>query len=407
MTVNHWGNPLPTQISNKNKVFALSTMLFMYTLENAPFQRYINGPVYLYIIRPILWISIGVIINNLRCFRPGGKVRHRKLIVEWSIIFGIIYVSINLFAGFMYGLGKSPYSRSLGGIIANIFYLSSWIYGKEIVRNYLINSGKKKESYIVFILIAALMTLINFNINRYRNLKDIEGIVKFLAGYLVPSFSNNLLASYLSYLGGPIPSIFYLGIIELFHWVSPILPNLKWIVSALIGILVPIFFLMGIQSIYLNSTKQIKKREKEGESLFSWIVTCIASIGIIWFVVGVFPIYPSVVATGSMEPVIMAGDMVLISRITDMDGIYNLKEGEIIQFSKGHILVSHRIIEIVEDKREGIKFKTKGDNNSTPDLELVGPQDIRGLMVYKIPKIGWPTLLIKSKSDILLEEVVY
>jgi len=42
--------------------------------------------------------------------------------------------------------------------------------------------------------------------------------------------------------------------------------------------------------------------------------------------------------------------------------------------------------------KEGISFKTKGDNNTGADTELVKPEDVKGIITYTVPKIGWPTL---------------
>jgi signal peptidase len=164
---------------------------------------------------------------------------------------------------------------------------------------------------------------------------------------------------------------------------------------------------MIFKTIYLNFTNQIKKRQQDKDDLVSWIITSIAAIGIIWFAVGVFPIYPSVIATGSMEPDIMPGDITLVEKITDMEEINNLNKGDIIQFKRDGILISHRIIEIRNDEKEGILFKTKGDNNSGPDSDLVKPQDVKGTIKYTIPKVGWLTLLIKSKDDMPLDEIVF
>jgi len=398
---------LPTKRSHKNNIIILSLLFFIYFLENSSLPQYIGSSIFLYVIKPILWIGVILIIRNFRQFKYKGKIRSKKLIIEWSIIFGIIYVCTNVFAGFIYGLGKSSYSHTLSGILMNIIYVGSALYGRELIRNYLVNSYTKKENYMVFILIAILMTLTSFNMSRYLKLKDLETLVKFFAEFFAPEFSNNIFASYLVYLGGPVPSIVYFGIIQAFHWISPILPNLQWIVTALIGILSPIFFLMSIQSIYLNATKQINKREQGEEGIVSWIITSIISIGIIWFAVGVFPIYPSVVATGSMEPTIKPGDMILVKKISNMDEINTLKVGDIILFKRGNILISHRIIEILDTDEEGVQFKTKGDKNSGPDTDLVKSADVKGLVKYVIPKIGLPTLFIKDENDIPIDEILF
>jgi len=130
------------------------------------------------------------------------------------------------------------------------------------------------------------------------------------------------------------------------------------------------------------------------------MITSIVSIGIIWFSVGVFPIYPSVIATGSMEPMIKPGDVILIKKTDDV------KLNDVVQFKRDDILIAHRIIDIVEDDK-GKSYRTKGDNNSAPDFELVKGEQIKGKVVKVVPKIGWPTLLVKSKKDVPLEKVEF
>ncbi|NLL82529.1 MAG: signal peptidase I [Tissierellia bacterium] len=398
---------IPTRLSSKRSIIAILLLLSIYILENSPIVKFIDSYTFSYIIKPILWICIAVIVWQMPNIKAKGKLKHRKLLKFWAMYFGIMYVIITLLAGLIDGLGKSPYNHALKGIFINIIFVGSALVGREFIRSYLVNSFSKKDNYVVFTLIALLMTVTNFSINKYLDVDSIKGLVQFSAEFFIPEFSNNFFATYLVFLGGPIISLIYLGIIEGFHWLSPILPNLKWITSALVGILCPTFFLMSMQSIYLSASKKIKKREQEDESPIGWIITSIISIGIIWFAVGVFPIYPSVIATGSMEPMIYPGDVIVVKKITDMKGVYNLKEGDVIQFKRDNILISHRITELVYDEEQGLLFRTKGDNNSSEDSELVKPQDLKGTIEYVVPKVGWPTLLIKSDKDIDLNIIEF
>ena len=376
-------------------------LIGIYILDNSSVATYINRVLFTYILKPLLWVGLAVLIWRMPHIKPTAKLRYKKLLYLWAFIFGVAFVLINLCAAFLDGLGKSPYDHSLIGIITNIIYVGSALAGREFARSYLINSLTKKENYLVFILVALFMTIINFSINRYTGLSSIEGAVQFIAEYFLPEFSHNIFSSYLVFLGGPIVSIIYLGIIQGFHWLSPILPNLKWINTALIGILSPIFFLMIYNSIYSNIA--LKKKQQEDEDLVSWIITSIISIVIIWFSVGVFPVYPSVIATGSMEPEIKPGDVILVEKVKDMDDINALKIDDIIQFQRDGVLISHRVIEIKDSEESGLQFKTKGDNNPTPDTDLVKPQDIKGTVIYKVPKIGWLTLLVKGDKEIPID----
>jgi signal peptidase len=195
-----------------------------------------------------------------------------------------------------------------------------------------------------------------------------------------------------------------MGVIQAFLHLSPILPDLSWLLVAFIGVLCPVFSLIVMQSIYMKEAKLIRKSAEYKEGVLGWIFTSLLSIAIIWFSVGVFPVYPSVIATGSMEPMIKPGDVILVKKITDIEQV-NI--GDVIQFKRGKILISHRVIEILEDEERGICYRTKGDNNSAADFELVYPEHLKGRIVYVVPKVGWPTLFIKSRDSEPIENVVF
>lgn len=53
-------------------------------------------------------------------------------------------------------------------------------------------------------------------------------------------------------------------------------------------------------------------------------------------------------------------------------------------------------------------FHTKGDNNTSEDSQKVRPDDIKGIYLRDIPKIGYPTLLLKGVgTDTIKEDVEF
>ena len=396
---------LPTGGSYKRSIFVIVLLVSIYLLDITGLETYMGSFKYTYMLKPAIWICMAIFIRSMPHIRSKSKLKHRGIINLWAFNFSFIYILITIFAGLVYGFGKSPFDHSLRGIIINIIFVGTALVGTEFIRGYLVSNLAKKENYLVFIGVALLMTVISYPISKYMQLNNLQNTVIFLAESFVPELSHNIFASYLVFLGGPITSIIYLGFIQAFNWLSPILPSLKWIVTAIIGVLCPIFFMMFFQSIYLSTAGLIKKGQDENRSTFSWVLVSIISIATIWFAVGVFPIYPSVIATGSMEPLIYPGDIILVNKITKEERIKDLKADDIIQFKKGSILMSHRIIEVADDDEYGLLFTTKGDNNSASDGEPVKPQDIRGKIEYVIPKLGWPSLLIRSSKDIPFDEI--
>lgn len=92
------------------------------------------------------------------------------------------------------------------------------------------------------------------------------------------------------------------------------------------------------------------------------------------------------VLTGSMVPAYPVGSLIYV-RETDPN---DLELRDVITFSSGKTIVTHRIVEIVRDESNPsqLRFRTKGDANNDPDASLVGPADIIGKVSFGIPHLG-------------------
>lgn len=98
----------------------------------------------------------------------------------------------------------------------------------------------------------------------------------------------------------------------------------------------------------------------------------------------VFGYKPFMVLSGSMESEIRKGDLIITKVIEPEE----LMLHDVIAFRDAQgTVTTHRIIDIV-DKNGVTYFITKGDNNSTQDLNLVDFASIEGIYVGRIPGIG-------------------
>lgn len=94
--------------------------------------------------------------------------------------------------------------------------------------------------------------------------------------------------------------------------------------------------------------------------------------------------YSSVIMSGSMEPAIPVGSIVVTQKI-DVD---NVKAGDIIVFQRSDSKTLHRVIDkIVEN--DSYYFKTKGDANEDPDPWIVQPEQVNGALLLTIPYYGY------------------
>ena len=105
-----------------------------------------------------------------------------------------------------------------------------------------------------------------------------------------------------------------------------------------------------------------------------------------------YPIYSAyIIISESMIPKININDAVVNFRINKN----KIEIGDVITFissspvSNG-ITVTHRVIDIVKSSEEGeLAYRTKGDNNFSPDASFVKEDDVIGKVSFVIPKIGY------------------
>ncbi|MDU6853169.1 MAG: signal peptidase I [Clostridiales bacterium] len=349
-------------------------------------------------VEPIIWgVMSLLIVYAIPKKHLKGQVKHKQTVYIWAFNAAVTFIIMSLMAGFFDGFGKSPYDHSLMGILQNSIIIGSALVGQELVRAYVLNSTLGRESKWPIPLMIGLMTFINLPLVQLTNMTGSQDVMTFVANIFLPTLSENMLATYLVVYAGPLASVIYLGLVEAFEWLSPILPDLSWLTKGMIGMSVPIGALIMISQAYMKLTGHFKAYREKETKVYEWLPVTVICVLIIWFTVGVFPIYPSAIATGSMKPGINPGDVVLVKKLQDRADIEALQIGDIIQFKKESILVNHRIIDIVEEEDE-MKYRTKGDNNSAQDADLVAAEDIKGTIVEVIPKIGWPTLILKNSN---------
>jgi len=115
----------------------------------------------------------------------------------------------------------------------------------------------------------------------------------------------------------------------------------------------------------------------------------------------------NVVVSGSMEPVLFRGDIVIIDTNPNVN---NIQVGDIVVYKATWFNepVIHRVIEIGTDQNGNKAMITKGDNNPSPDPALVYPNQIisevynypwasgPGQAPVVIPKVGYVTLWIRG-----------
>jgi len=370
----------------------LGLVIGIYCLINLALPRVpISATVTTYVLQPILWGLLAWAILWLPKYRPAGKLSLKSAIIQLALMIGFFQVVILVIGGLFSSFGKSPYSFTPLGIFTNLIFVGSMLIGMELSRAWLINRLGRHHTFLALGFVTLLYTLLCLPLARITTLGGNIESVRYLNSTCLPLLSENLLASFLAFLAGPLASIAYRGMLEAFEWFCPILPDPTWLLKGLIGTVVPIIGLVIVQGFYSSQTQRSQARRGKEGSLAGWIITTILAVLIIWFSMGLFPLHPTTIVSGSMRPTLDAGDVVIVAKApADI-----VNQGDIIQFRKEKVTVMHRVVDIQETEDSKF-FITKGDANKNPDSDPVVPEQVVGKVVFRIPKIGWVAILVKG-----------
>ena len=375
------------KIKSYYTVFLVETVIMFLVILNS-FNSSLSN---VYVLPFILFIC-DVIFFFVLGFEKTNK-RLNKIVDFDIFMFSMVSLILYYLFGIIIEYAKSNNYLTLYGLTVFIIPTILKIIFKEHLRNSLLTkSGDNKfliiYSVILFIMIDILPAL------SILNMSNMHDVFIFTALVLLPSITVNAVATYINIKVGYMPVIIYSLIFSLYQYVVPIVPNTSEYLKAIIDFILPILVLFKVRKIvnkYSDEDKEIDRNYKKS-SIILLIIPIILTIIIIYFVSGYFRYYALAIASGSMHPVFDRGSVVVTEQVNDKYDNYNkLKEGEIIAFKAEKNIVVHRLIRIVNIGDE-VYYYTKGDANEEEDNYLIKKENIIGIVRFKIPYIGYPTV---------------
>lgn len=349
--------------------------------------------IYLYIINPIIWIILVVFLKKVL----GKSYEVKKLkddIISYSLIAVLAYIITYLISGLFITFGKNPYSRTLIGIITNLWIFAVPIIAKEYIRYKLINNVYEKDKIKIAMSISIVYIVLDLGIRRIMISRITPlFIMETVAQILLPLIMKNLLYSYTAINSNYLPAIVYELGTNLYLWLSPILPNAPWIMVAIVESIIPLILFLYIRY-EKNKIDRFRTKEKiKNSDPRNIIPLTICVILAIWFAIGIFPIKPVAIASGSMEPELYVGDVVIIKKCNSNE----VEEGDIIEYQMEGYTVIHRV-KHKNQKNGQFIFITQGDNNDAEDHEPVLEEQLIGKVIFKIRFLGYPAIWLHDLS---------
>jgi len=381
---------------NRNVYVILALFLAVYLV----LTFYRPGGLLAYVVPSLCWIAVALTTLILAGMEKIGTWTNKRIVLM-ALLVAVFQIFLLVDAGLINKFGKSPMSFTPTGIAINLMLVSSTLLGMELSRGYLARNLSRKRPALTLTVITLLYTFASASIFALLNFQNPLIYSKFMGETFLPTLTANLLATYLAMLSGPIASLAYRAPIQAFWWFSPILPDISWGYKSLIGVMSPT---IGFIAINMATTPRdmikagipvkrepIIKTRKTQKSLKGWLAISIFLVLAVWMSTGLLGFYPTVVGSGSMQPTLNVGDLAIVIQIKPSQ----IKVGDIIQYWQDEEMKLHRVVEITESETGKI-FITKGDANPAPDPDLVFPNQIRGKLIYTIPKLGWISITLKN-----------
>ena len=320
-----------------------------------------------------------------------SKKRFEKDIILILLISCITYYVILYLSGLFFGFNYNVYNLNLISIIKNILPTIFMIILCEVCR-FMINTKIKENRFLLclsFVFFFLVDTSIVFSKIHFH---DLATYIDSISLYIIPSISKNVLLTYLTTKSSYKTQITYRLIKEIPIFLVPIVPNLGNYLQAICELSIPVIVLILINNFYkkLPINQENIKSRKSHKLLY--VCTLLVLGVVISLTSGLFSHQAIVIASGSMQPHLDRGDVVIVKKLKEEEK-RDLNIGDILVFKREDKIIVHRIYKKYDSGNE-VFFETKGDHNDNPDGYLIEVSDIVGTTHIKIKYIGLPTVYL-------------
>ena len=306
-------------------------------------------------------------------------------------IAALVFVMIYYLTGLKFGFYKNPYRLTLTNFFKYVLPIAAIIVTTEIIRLVLVAQKSRLAHMLCYLSCVVAELLICSNL---PSVTSFNRFMDLVAGALFPALVANCLYNYLSRRYGMYPNIAFRAIITLHAYLIPVTSGIAESLVHLFKMFLPIVIFLFVDSLY-----EKRRRYALGNTSRFWrfmsklltAVVVIIMIGTIMLVSNQFRYGALVIATESMTGELDKGDVVIFESFEGQ----HIPEGQVIVFEKYNTTVVHRVVDI--KIINGIaRYYTKGDANEDNDMGYITNAEIVGLVNYKIPTVGYPTLWLRS-----------
>lgn len=312
---------------------------------------------------------------------------HNNKVTLLFLLLALIYLGLFYLSGFYFGFSEASVKFSIWTTFNYIIPYIVIIVTSEILRYIFLSQKVKISKYVAFISMILLDLIIYSQIYDITNL---DGFLTILGFIFFASISCNMLYNYVSCRFGYKPVVVYRLITVLYIFLIPVVPDMFIFFRSVLRMLYPYIVYLLLEYSFVRTVKLASARKKFSQALGT-IILIILVIGITMIVSCKFKYGVLVIGSGSMADEISIGDCVVFESYKKQA----INKDMIIVFKRDDKKIVHRVIRksIANNK---YRYYTKGDANKVTDSGYVTDKEIIGIVKFKIPCIGYPSLWIRE-----------
>lgn len=369
-------------MSDKRVLYTISVSTLAVLLLSLLFPGEYSGRIAVAVLLAIAAVCTHVFVKK----RSILSLNKGQILMLMTVI-GVLCLVLLYLTSFKFGTVRNYYALDPEFLLKRALPTAVIIFASEYIRYIIRAQEDKRADVLAYFSCVVAEVLILGNIGyviSFNRFMDFVGITLF------PAVVANLLYHYLSRRYGMYPNIVYRAILALYIYIIPFESAIPDSLLAFAKIFIPIAIYFFIDALYEKKRRYaLKKKNKFAVVITVLAVAILASV--MMLISNRFRFGALVVATPSMTGELNVGDVAIFEQYGDR----KVEEGRVIVFEKDDTVVIHRVVDI-QTINGRTRYYTKGDANEDADAGFIYESDIRGLVDYKIPYIGYPTLWLRS-----------
>jgi signal peptidase len=365
-------------------IFSVSVFTILLVALFVPFSG--SGRV----IAAILLLPPAVLMPLMLKKRNIQRITTNQVILLMTVI-ALLCVMLYYLTGLSFGFYKNPYRLTFPNFFKFFLPIAAIIVCSEIIRFATLPQNDRFSSALCWLSCVIAEMLICSSI---PSVTSFNRFMDLIAGAMLPAIISNSLYHYLARRYGIFPNLIFRLLTILHAYTFPVTSGISDSLVNFARLFIPIATYFFIDSLFEKKRRYAMQKTSRFTRILSKVLTILVVIimtGTVMLVSNHFKFGAYVIATESMTGELNKGDVAIFERYDDQF----IKEGQVIVFEQNKSVTVHRVVEI--EIINGItRYYTQGDANEDRDSGFITGGQIIGLVDYKLPFLGYPTLWMRS-----------